>query len=459
MIEHTLAVMNLQSPTDLGWTSPHPHQQRERPVVYPPHPQGEDTRLSYSSPSTPFSPSTSTERLRLEVGSSHPPPMHTVRSISTIVPSRSPEARKSAGYISSLWRERFGSTSTSEPKHISIGPPQEVPSGTTMEGISDGDQEVNESLSLAEIEEKVEMDRVEYELALAIERKNTLLNLKKMLRANADAHVEEQRKIIQKERLEAAEHFERVQESLSIAICARILQESNKTFGYGDKSIQPSLTVVEPRNDAFLPQKLLDEIQLYVREYKQEQNKSLELEMETRFHEMLKREEEYVNGRRRYWRELAKKDADEAHMLKIQEELMLLQDELSSEKTIVDTNSMIKLNEKSILEELYNLNPQDFLDAAKRKCLITLQHAQDLIKEVAEGSEFSALEGSGIIGYLDKECRKISVKDASSVSTDLLLKLIYEEVASLGKVALSAELSLQRLTGLMLRFQFESAKH
>lgn len=58
--------------------------------------------------------------------------------------------------------------------------------------------------------------------------------------------------------------------------------------------------------------------------------------------------------------------------------------------------------------------------------------------------------------YLDKEGRKTVVRDPGNVNSDVLLKLIYEDVASLGKVALSAELSLQRLTSLMQRFQYES---
>lgn len=376
VIQQTLAAMNIQSPSDLGWMSPHPYS-RDSSTSFPYYPERKELatiqteteiQTQTSAPPTPYSPPFhAAERATNQYQHPRVPYAQTLQSISAILPSRSPEARKSASFISSMWKERFGTNPAPDPlpSPMDRQPFDAKASSPVVLGLDKG-LVTEPEISLAEMEEKIEMDRVEYELALAIERKNTLLNLKKMLRANADAHVEEQRKLIQKERLEAAEHFERVQESLSVAICSRVLQEANKAFSYVEKPVRNLSTEIESRSEAFLDRKVRDAIQEYILEYKQKQNKELEMEMEITFQDLLKKEEEYVNSRRRYWRERAKKDAEEAHMLKIQQELLRLQSDMNDKKSSFPQNSSITLNEKSIVEELSRQNPQDFLEKAKR---------------------------------------------------------------------------------------------
>lgn len=85
-----------------------------------------------------------------------------------------------------------------------------------------------------------------------------------------------------------------------------------------------------------------------------------------------------------------------------------------------------------------------------------MQYVNELFEEVAQASKLSSLDNGDIPGFLDKEQRKIDVKDPGGVTTEILLRLMYEDVASLGKIALAMEVALQRHSALAARFEFEA---
>jgi hypothetical protein len=93
-----------------------------------------------------------------------------------------------------------------------------------------------------------------------------------------------------------------------------------------------------------------------------------------------------------------------------------------------------------------------------REGLLVLQNAHELLNEVLESKQFSALEGGSIDTFIDREEKRYDVKDPASVSADVLIKLMYEDVASLGKIALVVDLATQRQAALAQRFQLESSR-
>ena len=90
-----------------------------------------------------------------------------------------------------------------------------------------------------------------------------------------------------------------------------------------------------------------------------------------------------------------------------------------------------------------------------RRGTVTLQYVADLTREVAQASELTSLEAGDVNAYIDREERRVTVNDPREVSAEILLKLVYDEVAALGKMALAVEVALQRQLNLSSRFALE----
>jgi hypothetical protein len=206
-------------------------------------------------------------------------------------------------------------------------------------------------------------------MSLAIEAKNALLSLTKTLRSQADHHIEEQRKIIAKQRRDAEQYFEQVQERIGVAISSKVLQEASKAFSSSEShtdrnhGLDSSLNIA----DTTVGNRLKDEIHAFVASYKDKVVHSIEAEMETALQSKMLEEEEYVNARRRYWRDLADKDAENTHMVLMQQQLLHLS---SEDESMPSSNSPSSSNnnstDKSFLNHLAQLRPQDFLESARK---------------------------------------------------------------------------------------------
>lgn len=363
-IHSTLASMSISSPSDIGWSSPHPvaasrrtEAARAESVVSHPALSSVLPPDSSSFLVSPKSPSDGIFARQLNFDNSQQQPISAIQY-------RSPQASKSASYINAMWREQFQSRGEALGADLAVAPvmPKEpplqrvdVPSSYALEH---RDPRVDsESL------ERVALERIELELALAIERKNALVSLKRSLSQRIEEHLTQQRQIAERARLDSVAHFESVQEELSIALCSKVLSSANAVFD-NSRAQESSSSSSVPNNFAYeslLDRELQRDIETLVVDLKAKVTRELELEMEAELTARMGAEESALRARRKHWADLAKSDAEALHVTKTQEELLRLEAE--------DGASTSASMERSFVDKLADIRPKDFYDNAKKYVL------------------------------------------------------------------------------------------
>ena len=192
---------------------------------------------------------------------------------------------------------------------------------STKATITSNNNEYKPSAPRSSTTAELEKAEKEYRLLLSKQREDSIASLKEMLRIGSDSYIREQQEIMNKNRKNRS-----IQE-ISKYICQEYILEANRMFtSTSSTSEQTDATKPKPLSNidfqstyVALPPIIKDAISASVDRCKRQLMTALESELHHKSSARLKETDTHIQARRLHWSELAARDVQAIHAMKLQE--------------------------------------------------------------------------------------------------------------------------------------------